>query len=187
VKLYHFTCWHNYMEIVVAGEITTTESNIGSPYEDWLPFGDHVGPDVVWLTSHGEPAGNALEGLMIAVDDDGNVTDSWEETPPIEFDKSRLRITVELPDDEPQRWPDFSKRHRMNPKWRRDFEKGKRPATWWVLERPVRVDEIVEVVADNELAEYVKSRPPGQAPRLKGTDDDSRREARGGSPTPPTR
>jgi len=143
MRLNHFTCWNHFLEIVVVtGAITTTESNIGSGRPDWQPFGEHVGPDVVWLTSHDEASGHGLENVFRS-----------HPNFPIETDKTRVRITVDLPDNELQRWGTFSKQYRMHPKWRRVIEHNMRHSSWWVLERPVRPEEIVDAYVERTLAE----------------------------------
>lgn len=145
MMLYHFTCWLNYQRIKHDGRILKTESNIGSGRADTPPFGEHVGPDVVWLTTRETPDRNGLEhppGLLIPQRG-------------IVWDKARIRLTVDVPANEVVRWSVWSQRHGMHPKWRKAMETGKAAGSWWVIERPIRVDEIVDASADEELVAYL--------------------------------
>ena len=88
------------------------EFNIGSGREDWPPMGEHVGPDVVWLTDREEPwsRGLALDGTL-----DGT-------------DKTEVCITVEVADA--VEWWDFVCADGIHPRWQRRLEEGRAPATW---------------------------------------------------------
>jgi hypothetical protein len=73
MKLYHFTCVEHLASIQRDDLIITTESNVSFERE-------HAGPDVVWLSSDpGRPP-----------------RDSW--THGSYYDKTRIRITVDVPD-----------------------------------------------------------------------------------------
>ena len=88
MKLYHFTCREHLEAIKRDGVILTTESNIGSPLPRLKPFGEHVGPDVVWLTDcpNLDRGDHGLSGSAA--------------------DKSAVRITVEIDDAMP--WAKFA-------------------------------------------------------------------------------
>ena len=150
MRLYHFTCWQWYLKIVADGQITTTESNIGSPPPPpgapmWPPCGAHVGPDVVWLTRREEPSRN---GMAVSSDVIPELA-----RPPIDLDKSHVRLTVEVPDA--QHWPEWAKAHGIHPKWYRVLATNLSPESWYVVERPITVAEIVECHVDPELASYL--------------------------------
>ncbi len=118
--LYHFTSTVHLPLINAAGALTTTESNLS-------PTREHAGPDVVWLTSDPEPdaEGHALAGSCV--------------------DKTAVRITVDVPDAEVWGWLPWSRGHRIPKKWARHLERGRRPATWYVMERPIPRAEWVAV------------------------------------------
>lgn len=138
--LYHFTHEKALRSIKAQGCIRTTESNIGSPFPQWPPTGEHVGPDVVWLTSEPSP-GKSAAGLRYTVEQAKAIRAAGYSVP----DKTQIRLTIEVPDEEPLRWRDFAREHGINRKWKRALEKDARPDTWWVLPRLVLYDEIVEV------------------------------------------
>lgn len=115
MMLYHFTSLQNHWAIQRDQEIRTTESNIGSGRPDMPPFGEHVGHDVVWLTTRESPKRNGLEHPPGALVHHAKATGR----PAIEWDKTRIRITVDLPANEVARWSVWSKRYRMHPKWRK--------------------------------------------------------------------
>jgi hypothetical protein len=78
VRLYHYTSKYHWNSIHTAGYIDTTESNVS-----WTT--EHGGPDVVWLTACVSPLlDHGLRGSI--------------------FDKTEVRITVELPNDWVKRW-----------------------------------------------------------------------------------
>jgi len=130
VELYHFTSPERLRLIYAAGAIHVTESNIGSPRPDWPPFGEHVGPFVVWLTDLEEVGAGRGAGLDASLDG---------------TDKTTVRITVEVPDLDVTWWPDFRQAHGMNRQWRRALEKGRDPESWFVVERPISRNEWVRV------------------------------------------
>ena len=126
MKLYHFTSTHHWPAIIAAEFLKTTESNIGSVNELWKPFGEHVGPDVVWLTDMPEitAKGCGLNGSRL--------------------DKTEIRITVEVADA--ISWPAFAAKHGINKKWYRALGSGRRPETWWVVPRRIYRVEWIDVV-----------------------------------------
>lgn len=146
---YHFTSWQHCLEIFASGEIRTTESNVGSGRKDWQPFGEHVGPDVVWLTTREIPTRNGVDLPAVV----GRELD-------IPNQKWRVRLTLQLPEEEVYQWTRWSKKQRMNPKWRRAIEDGMSFQSWWVIERSISLDEIVsdETTIDGELAAFVQEK-----------------------------
>lgn len=123
--LYHFTALHHHESIYRDGYLRTTESNIGSPVALLPPHGEHYGPDVVWLTDQPDPTpvDIAVDGALL--------------------DKMQVRFAVRLEDAE--RWSDFAEHHGIHPEWRRILEDGRRPETWWVVTRPVRLTEVTAI------------------------------------------
>jgi hypothetical protein len=116
--LYHYTCPCDLHLGSILGDemIRTTESNIGSGFPDMKPFGEHVGPDVVWLTtSEYASVGQGLSGSI--------------------HDKTAARIVVDVDDAEP--WERWCKHQGINPRWRRLLEKNTYPHQWYVVERDI--------------------------------------------------
>jgi len=134
--LLHFTSPERLAMIRAAGFLKVTESNIGSGRPDWPPSGEHVGPDVVWLTDALETTAKALG--VESVQYDGT-------------DKMAVRITVKVPDAEVSWWPDFAREHGIHRQWRRLMERGRDADSWWVIPRPVMLSEVAAI----------EHRPPG--------------------------
>lgn len=133
VILYHYTCPcdHHLGSILDDGLLRTTESHIGSDRPDVLPYGEHVGPDVVWLVKSKRPVDG--RGLSVQAGFEG-------------CDKTAVRFAVDLADA--QRWPEWSKLQGINPRWRRAFEQHQYPDLWYVVERPIPKGEWVSVDFD---------------------------------------
>ncbi len=114
MNLYHFTSLMHWPLIINDGFLRRTESNIGSGNPRLKPYGEHVGPDVVWLTDLSDPTPQSCGLVGIR-------------------DKTRLRITVKISDA--KKWPDFAAAHGINKRWYRLLGRGGRPQCWWVVER----------------------------------------------------
>ena len=130
--LYHYTALLHLRTIAQDGMIRTTESNVGSGRVDWQPFGEHVGPDVVWLTTTQDPTkGQGLQGPA---------------------DKTAARIIVDVNDAAP--WSRWCVAHGINPSWRGALEARQLPDQWYVVERPVARGEWagLEVAEESRVA-----------------------------------
>ena len=99
--LYHFTCPFHLPSITESKVITRTESNfaIGAPHETHL---QHVGPDVVWLTSQPSVKGEGWNALSFTADG------KRSRVPPEPYKKDRIRFTVNI--KHAQRWEPWAKR-----------------------------------------------------------------------------
>lgn len=100
--LHHFTHLGHAQAILQSGMILPSESNVGSPLPTWPPYGEHVGPDVVWLLDT-DTLEDFPHGLIVG----GNT------------DKTRVRFTVELP--MAPKWVTWRWTHEMHPQWRDTF------------------------------------------------------------------
>ncbi|MCU1698257.1 MAG: hypothetical protein JWR34_4320 [Mycobacterium sp.] len=122
--LYHYTSIERWRLIADAGRLKTTESNLSLGRQ-------HVGPDVVWLTT--DPDCQHGHGLQITLDG---------------TDKTRVRIAVELRNRDVHKWGEWAHRHGMDPKWRRNMIEAADggAGTWRVVEKPVPAAQWVEVV-----------------------------------------
>jgi hypothetical protein len=113
LKLYHFTSVRHMNDIMKSGCIRTT-------YSDIQP--DGAGPAVVWLTSNPEPKQEWTEGGA----------------PSFLLEKYGIRITVEIPDKDAHRYPEWSRKMGINPKWFKLYsEKDGDYGNWYVVTRPV--------------------------------------------------
>ena len=85
-------------------------------------------PEVVWLTTIDTRRQGWMYGSTV--------------------DKGAIRIAVNVRD--PQRWPEWSRAHGIDPKWYRALAKagGKRGDAkhWYVVERPISQSEWVEIL-----------------------------------------
>jgi hypothetical protein len=142
-RLYHFTAWLHYPDIIATGCLKTTESNLS-------PATQHFGPDVVWLTDHVWGAGAMLDvkGQKVAARDD--------RLPLVAFDKRGVRFTIDLPDSDCFHWPEWSRRHGIDRKWYRALGSNAMPWTWWVSQRPVLMGEVVETTLGADLSTWLE-------------------------------
>lgn len=124
MKLYHFTSEFHLPLIMSDGFLKLTESNIGSPRSDLLPYGEHIGPDVVWLT-------DLPEASTLGIDDSF-------------FNKLKVRFTVEI---EAESWQKFAKRHNINRKWYRILDEtgGFTAKNWFISEKPIFAKDWLEI------------------------------------------
>lgn len=132
--LHHFTSMVHLPFIESAGEIRTTESNIGSPRKDWPPFGERRGPDVVWLLDDPDLSlGHGLGGFA---------------------DKTAVQITVNIPDA--IKWTMWRETKRMHPLWKRQLIRaggGNLAAEhWYVALTPIARHCWVEINAPKLVA-----------------------------------
>lgn len=121
--LYHFTSEAHLPGILESRAILPTESNIGSPNPDWQPYGQNVGPRVVWLLD--EPELSAGHGLVIDALPRGGM-----------LDKTAVRFTVEISYRMAPRWKSWAPAHRMHREWRDLFVRiggGEEAAEAWVV------------------------------------------------------
>jgi hypothetical protein len=100
-------------DILKSGILRTTFSDIQP---------DGAGPGVVWLTSNPDPKQGWTEG----------------EFPNFLFEKYGIRITVEVPEKEAHRYPEWARKMGIDPKWfklytERDIDFGNR----YVVTRPI--------------------------------------------------
>lgn len=118
MQLYHYTHRDHLATILMTRFLKVTESNISFHAE-------HAGPDVVWLTDQDNPR---FLGSML--------THVW--------DKTSVRITVDVPDA--HHWPTWSRAHGISEDTYRALARKGMPKTWYVVERPIRSVEWVEII-----------------------------------------
>ncbi|MBE0568341.1 MAG: hypothetical protein IH577_01515 [Deltaproteobacteria bacterium] len=117
MKLYHFTSVRHMRDIMRSGCIRTT-------YSDIQP--DGAGPAVVWLTSNPKAKQEWTEGGA----------------PVFLLEKYGIRITVEVPDKDAHRYPEWSRKMGVDPKWFKLYtEKDGDYGNWYVVTRPVGKSE----------------------------------------------
>lgn len=147
--LYHYTCLEHLPKILFSGFLKTTESNVSIERS-------HAGPDVVWLTT--DPDCKHGHGIDQASIVHTARQQGVEPTPEMleQWDKTRIRFTVRLPNNHVHKWLDWSQKFQMNPLWRKAFIKAARggTGTWRVVEHPVFQDRWVEVI-DRHTGEYL--------------------------------
>ena len=117
MKLHHFTSVRRMKEILKKRVIQTTSSDIQP---------DGSGPAVVWLTSNPKPKQEWTES----------------EAPNFLFEKYGIRITVEIPEREAHRYPEWSREMGIDPKWFKFYtERDKDFGSWRVVTRPIGMSE----------------------------------------------
>lgn len=95
MPFYHFTSHYHLHRILPAGVLKPSESNVGSPIAAMQPFGEHFGPDVVWLLD--VPALDYPHGLTGCI-----------------YDKTKVRFEVDVP---AVRWLEWEPARKMHPRW----------------------------------------------------------------------
>lgn len=128
MRLYHFTTRRHLASILREGELRLTESNASATEA-------HAAHPCVWLTE--SPLARDTAAVLLA--------SAW--------DKTAVRITVEVPREETLTWRMFCSRMKVDPAWRRALEIGNWRA-WRMIFRPVRREEWVAVEARGEDGEY---------------------------------
>jgi hypothetical protein len=139
-RLFHLTSIYHLPTILESGFLKVVESNVSL-----VPSEEHVGPDVVWLTTS------------------RRVGQHWAEMQPQfqHVDKCRVVIEVEVPEAETHRWWEWAADHGSSDRhrWalavaRGDVKEGpeaealalQRAATeWFVVERPIPWQEWLAV------------------------------------------
>ena len=145
MHLYHFTTRLHLSAITKSGFLKVTESNVGSGSPLMPPTGQHVGPDVVWLTSSVSGDGCGLDGGL--------------------SDKTELRFVVEVPDA--VRWVDWAPAAQMHPRWRRALSRGQDVSSWYVVERPIPMSEWVSIEGAPEAVGRNEQCPCGSGLKFK--------------------
>lgn len=126
---FHFTHMHHLSRIFHSRMLRTTESNVGAPYAvPDGPYGNHVGPAVVWLL------------------DEDSITSADERMHGLYPDKRAVRFEVDVP---AVRWLDWAPAKEMSREWREHFLNtagGLEAAEhWFVFPAPIRVRRWVSV------------------------------------------
>ena len=127
MRLYHYTSLTNLDLIVAARQLRPGESDLSHRRP-------HAGPDVVWLTTMAEPDAHGLRlaGLDLKPAAARRLAD-----------KTAIRFAVEVDDAEP--WLSWSTRHGILPSWQHALGRGRRPETWYVVDRPIAASEWIVV------------------------------------------
>lgn len=137
MKLFHLTCEHHLSNIVRERRLRTTTADLDF-------YGN--GPAVVWLTTDGQPA----QGWQ-------HIQDHTRET----VRKDRVRITVDLPDYEPQRWVPWALKHGAERFWigalieTGQAEDGPSPSdAWYIVTHPVTWKSWDRIEVINDAGEW---------------------------------
>lgn len=130
MRLYHYTSMSHLPRIMSRGALLLTESNISGQRM-------HAGPPVVWFTSHANP--DKGHGLNSVPDEIRQVKDFAE------IDKTRVRITVELPKRRVTKFVNWSKAQGISPHWLAELATMGGLYSWWVSTQIVAMDKWVEI------------------------------------------
>ena len=155
MKYYHYTTDLHLPKIQEAGFLKLVESNVSETEE-------HFGPDVVWLFK--QPVKGKTPKMLQSTIDIGTAF--------ILVDKSSVEIEVELPVKEVVRADKFYKKHKADSKWITQLCKNVDSSSkqWYVVERPVLVDEFVAVRKRPEAFSMIKVKATGKVERLYKND-----------------
>lgn len=156
--LYHFTSVRWLERIVADGVITTTASNIAGPErheapdkKTWLRHRTRgvtvaTQPQVVWLTDNPVVDSSYLGATVIQ---DGRHYPVPAHLVPVEFRKTRVRITVSVPDSDVHWWPKWARAQKINEHWYQQLAEGHKPKEWFVVTRPIPLEEINKIELDD--------------------------------------
>jgi hypothetical protein len=158
VRLYHWTNIKWLEMILASGAITTTESNLRGPQPGEAPkaarkrfasrWTRENEPQVVWLSNNPEVDPSYL-----------GMVDLRGPTPrmaaahmlPPEFRKTRVRITVDVPDADANWWPRWARKMGIREAWYQHMAEGHRsPKEWFVVARPILMSEFVAIHIDDQ-------------------------------------
>jgi len=132
MKLYHFTSRFHMPLLLARRAIKTTHNNL-HPVKQ-------IGPEVVWLTNLG-----SYEMQLWA---EGSVVN-----------KAEFRITVELPEGQAHHWPIWSRKHGIDEGWYEALGQCGVPQSWFVVERPIGINEWVSVERFSFATRFYESVP----------------------------
>lgn len=169
MKLYHWTNIRWLEGIMEAGVITVTDSNLAGPTRDDLaPYMSNAteakaaakqyrshwtsatAPKVVWLTDN-----PVVDPTYLGMIDTSGAAPRPVPAHmiPAEFDKRRVRITIEVPDAEARAgwWPHWARKMGIREAWYRHLAEGHRsPKEWFVVVRPIAMSEFVAIDIDGD-------------------------------------
>lgn len=126
--LYHYTC-KQYVDSILEKGLKLTPSNLVPPINMRIVSGclisdaDRIKP-VVWFSDSESPERNGLDGSF--------------------FNKKEIRITVKKT-DEYKFWYTWAKHNHIDKQWKKALTDGYNYQSWFIIERPVTVDEIVKI------------------------------------------
>jgi hypothetical protein len=166
VILYHWTSTHHLESILADGQITGTDNQLVTPSKAEAKMGAvqaatggrRRGPDVVWLTDQATP--ERLTGVLgvIHVLRDGREVYLLPRHAPPEYNKTRVRLDVEVTPDEHEAawWPRWARRQGIKERWYAELAAvgkahGGHPHDWFVLEAPISLNRVLGVYVDREL------------------------------------
>lgn len=134
--LYHFTSVQHLARILAVGHIDVTESNLH-------PTLDHVGDDVVWLTTRSTGAGCGLDyGLP----------------EPLVGVKRQVRFTVTPVTEDTHWWPKWSRSNGIARAWADALERraGRSGAGdgWWVCTTRIPLSLVTTVEVDGREIDF---------------------------------
>jgi hypothetical protein len=134
MRLYHFTSEMYLETILQCGYLKVCESNIGAPGPPFEgKIGEHVGPDVCWLTDLRAPT------KPLGLDPPHILPPGaqWAE----KSLKDRVRFTLELPDHEVHKWEPWARERGIDPDWFAVLASFAVAKHVYLIERPVPREE----------------------------------------------
>lgn len=161
-----------YSAKVIVGfepDVTTEDGKYGDVFsdtdattEDMTPYGEHVGPDVVWLTRDATPRqawATPVNQNQLWVSPGKT---EWESIPE-EYRKDTVLMVVDIPDDEVHKWSEWAFEQGINPAWYNRLAMGlDEHENWYVVTRPIPMTEWVGIW-DTKTSQ-VAWLPPGTLP-----------------------
>jgi len=125
--MYHYTSGHHLPLIYSDEKLKTTESNIGSPVPAWEPCGVRLGPDAVWVTDVDDARACPL-GLAGSY-----------------FDKTEVRFTLELGDEQVLPWIPWALNQGAHPDWLARLAESCDPDRTFVVTQSIPIHQWVAI------------------------------------------
>jgi len=126
--LYHYTC-EEYVKSILENGLKLTPSNLLPPVNMRIINGSLVSDTdghkpVVWFTDSKSAEKNGLEGSIL--------------------NKKKIRVVVEKT-EEYKFWNTWARRNYMDKRWKKALIAGYNYLSWFIIERPVSVEEIIRI------------------------------------------
>lgn len=136
-------------------------SNTDATDEDLSPYGEHIGPDVVWLTRDATPR-QAWATPVKQTQLWASPVKEWESIPE-DFRKDTVLMVVDIPDDEVYKWSNWAFEQGISRPWYDRLAMGlDEHENWYVVTRPIPMTEWVGIW-DTKTGQ-VAWLPPGTLP-----------------------
>ena len=133
-ELYHFTSYQHMLEIIVAGKIIRTESNLLYPVNMRKVNGRIISDadgykPVVWLTDSILPGRLGLDIPGVSP----------------EYAKDRIRLTIDPALIDAVKWTVWADQNNMDAAWRAQLTRGQNFRSWYITEKEIPIAAVTHI------------------------------------------